>query len=61
MNPQVSLKFQNLSQNIVAAHINLILQRRKFVKSAGAPVQPRAGVPYVGTNFQNKLIWIITQ
>ena len=37
-NLQVSLKFQTPSQNIVAAQENLTLSKRKFTKSAGAPV-----------------------
>ena len=55
-NPQVSLKFQNPTQNIVATQENLALSRRKFTKSAGAPIQPGGGVHYVENNFQNKEI-----
>ena len=37
-NMQVSLKFQNPSQNIMATQENLALLRKKFTKSTGAPV-----------------------
>ena len=54
-NLEVSLKPQNPSQNIaVATQENLTLSRRKFTKSAGAPIQPGGGVCYVENNSQNK-------
>ena len=55
-NLQVSLTFQNPSQNIVAAQENLTISGRKFTKSAGAPVRPGGGVHYVENYFQNKEI-----
>ena len=38
----------------MATQENLTLSRKKFTKSAGAPVQPEGGVHYVENNFQNK-------